>query len=277
MSTLRADLARAPLGHATSYPDEYDPTLLFPVPRAPQRAELGITAALPFAGCDTWTAYEIAWLDDRGKPQIAVATLRIPVTSPALPESKSVKLYLGSFAQASFDSAADVSATVERDLTKIAGEAVSVQLVLPEDFGKLRIVELDGESLDGLDVDVDSYELSPDLLESGGPTVAETLTTDLFRSLCPVTGQPDYASVALRYQGPRIDRAALLRYLVSYRRHAGFHEHCVERIFVDVKDRCDCAALSVYARFTRRGGIEINPYRTDAGWVPPANERTARQ
>jgi len=272
-----AELRNAPLGHPTGYPDHYAPALLYPVPRAPQRAALGIGARLPFTGVDLWTAYELTWLDDRGKPQVALATLQVPVDSPAIVESKSMKLYLGSFAQARYASGADVAATIARDVSRAAGALVLATLQEPAAFAAQSIAELSGESLDELSIACDAYDVAPDLLSVGEATVAETLTTRLFRSVCPVTAQPDIASIEVAYRGPRIDRAGLLRYLVSYRCHAGFHEHCVERIFADIAARCRCDQLTVYARFTRRGGIDINPFRTNAGSPPPANVRTARQ
>ena len=277
MTALSDDLRAAPLGHATGYPDTYDATLLFPVPRAPQREEIGIAGALPFAGADVWTAFELTWLDPRGKPAVAIASFEVPVTSPAIVESKSVKLYFGSFAQSRFADAAAVSVAIVRDLSAAVGAPVTLELVAPAAFHRLRIAELPGESLDDVPIATDRYDVDPALLAVAGPAVVETLRTDLFRSVCPITGQPDYASVVLAYRGPRIDRAALLRYLVSYRTHPGFHEHCVERIFVDVAAACRCEALTVHARFTRRGGIDINPFRTNAGLPVPAPMRAPRQ
>ncbi len=271
------ELRDAPLGHATDYPDRYAPSQLYPVARAPQRAALGIRDRLPFAGVDQWTAYELTWLDERGKPQVAMASFAVPIESPSIIESKSMKLYLGSFAQTRYARAADLAATIERDLSAAAGAPVAVALQGPEAFAAQTIRELEGEILDGLPVACDAYDVDPALLAANADVVAETLATNLFRSVCPVTGQPDIASLQIAYRGPRIDREALLRYLVSYRCHAGFHEHCVERIFVDVAARCGCEALTVLARFTRRGGLDINPFRSNAGVPPPPNVRTARQ
>ena len=277
MGSLRDTLSAAPLGHATSYPDTYDPALLFPVPRAPQRQEIGITAALPFTGSDQWTAFELTWLDERGKPEVAIVSFEVPASSTAIVESKSVKLYLGSFAQTRFTGPDAVTAAIVRDLSAAVDAPVPVTLVAPSAFARLRIAELPGASLDGLPVAIDRYEVDPSALAALGPLTDETLRTDLFRSRCPVTGQPDFASIAIAYRGPRIDRAGLLRYLVSYRHHAGFHEHCAERVFVDVMAACRCETLSVHMRFTRRGGIDINPFRTNAGVPAPPNVRTARQ
>jgi 7-cyano-7-deazaguanine reductase len=273
-----AELAHAPLGHPTRYPDAYAPALLCPVPRAPQRAALGIAGDLPFDGADVWTAYDLTWVDPRGRPQVAIATLEVPAGSPAIVESKSMKLYLGSFAQTRFDAAGDVTAAITHDVSAAAGAPVRVMLDRPGRFGAITLRELDGTDLDALDIGCSVYDVDPSLLETGaGDRIAETLRTDLFRSICPVTGQPDLGSVRIAYEGAPLDRSGLLRYLVSYRGHAGFHEHCVERIFMDIRARCAPERLTVEARFTRRGGLDINPFRTDAGAPVPANVRTARQ
>jgi 7-cyano-7-deazaguanine reductase len=271
------DLGASPLGRPASLPARYDPALLFAVERAPLRASLGLGAELPFRGADVWTAYEASWLDADGKPQVAIATFAVPADSPRLVESKSVKLYLASLNEERFASASAVGATIADDLSSATGAAVAVTMMPPADFGQLRREELAGDSIDAEPLVAASDALSPESLAAAGPIVAEALRSDLFRSVCPVTGQPDYASVRLAYRGARIDRAGLLAYLVSFRRHPGFHEHCVERIFIDVRRRCRPDALSVYARFTRRGGIDINPYRTSGDEPPPPNARTARQ
>jgi len=269
-------LRRNPLGRATPHSDHYDAALLFAVPRALQREALGLTGDLPFTGVDMWTAYELTWLDPHGKPAIAIASFAVPCASPSLVESKSVKRYLGSFAQSQFAGDAEVRTTIARDIGAACGASVIVN-VSDSIAGAPASALLAGISLDGQPLVIDCYDVDARLLTASAPSVVETLTTELFRSQCPVTGQPDYASVQITYKGPRIDQAALLRYLVSYRRHAGFHEYCVERIFVDVMARCACSRLSVYARFTRRGGIDINPFRTNAGTAWPENIRTARQ
>jgi 7-cyano-7-deazaguanine reductase len=268
---------RSPLGRATGYPETYDRSQLFAVPRAENRAELGIWDALPFTGADIWTAYELTWLDPLGKPAVAIATIDVPASSPFIVESKSMKLYLGSFAQSPFGSATALAQLIERDLAGVTGAPVRVSTRDAAAFASEQIAELDGELLDDLPIDCSEYEVNPSLLKQAGALVDEALTTNLFRSVCPVTAQPDIGSVRIAYRGPRIDRAGLLRYLVSYRRHAGFHEHCVEKIFVDVLARCACERLTVHARFTRRGGIEINPFRTNADEALPPNVRTARQ
>ncbi len=271
------DLAASPLGHATTYADRYDAGLLFPVERAPLRAELGLPSPLPFRGVDLWTAYELSWLDPEGKPEVAIATFAVPAESPFIVESKSVKLYLTAFNQTRFPSGSAVAATIAADLSAATGAPVAVRLVAPAEFATLALAELAGTWLDALPFAGQDDAPAPQRLAASGPTVEETLCTRLFRSVCPVTGQPDYASVQLRYRGPKIDAPGLLAYLVSFRRHPGFHEHCAERIFADVWKRCAPQALSVYARFTRRGGLDINPFRGHGFEPPPANVRTARQ
>jgi len=273
------DLAASPLGHATTYADAYDASLLFPVDRAPLRAELGLASPLPFRGADLWTAYELSWLDPGGRPRVAIATFAVPAESPRIVESKSVKLYLTAFNQTRFASAGVVAGTIERDLGIATGVHVGVALAPPEHLAALPQGELAGECIDDLPVAAGSAAPAPapELLAAGGAIADEALCTRLFRSVCPVTGQPDYASVQVRYRGPRIDAAGLLAYLLSFRRHPGFHEHCVERIFCDVRRRCAPDTLSVYARFTRRGGVDINPWRASGDVPGPDNLRTARQ
>ena len=262
------------LGREVAYPRHYDPSLLFPIPRAAARAELGLREALPFAGHDRWHAYELSWLDARGKPVVGTATITVPATSPQLVESKSLKLYLNSYNATRFDAVAAVHARIAADLSQAAGAGVEVQPGLPV-FG-----EDDGAvSIDALEIDIDRYG-PPDaslLVCDDAGRVEETLRSDLLKSNCPVTGQPDWASVRIAYRGPRIDRASLLRYLVSFRDHAEFHEQCVERIFVDVQARCRPEALSVEARYTRRGGLDINPWRATPGTPAPMPQRDLRQ
>jgi 7-cyano-7-deazaguanine reductase len=271
------DLTASPLGHPTSYADSYDPRLLFPVERSPLRAELGLSEPLPFRGPDLWTAYELSWLDRNGKPEIAIANFAVPAQSPCVIESKSMKLYLTAFNQTRFPSSADGAATIARDLSAAAGTTVDVSLIAPERFAQLALADLAGECLDWLPLTIDDYVPAPQRLVAAGPVVTQSAFTRLFRSVCPVTGQPDYGSVQIRYRGPEIDATGLLAYLVSFRRHPGFHEHCVERIFTDIWQRCSPETLFVYARFTRRGGLDINPFRTSGVEPPPANVRTARQ
>jgi 7-cyano-7-deazaguanine reductase len=271
------DLKDSPLGHSTTWASVYDPELLFPVERAAQRRELGIADAPPFRGVDVWNAYEVSWQDPRGKPEVAIATFVVPAESPRIVESKSVKLYLTALNLTRFASREAVTATIARDLAVATGTRVGVTLTPPEGFAALPHAEPAGESIDTQPLSADDKTPVPGTLVARGAIVAETLFTRLFRSVCPVTGQPDYASVEIRYSGARIDRAGLLRYLVSFRRHAGFHEHCVERIFVEIRQRCAPTELTVHGRFTRRGGIDINPWRTSGAEPAPINARTAQQ
>ncbi|MBA8882743.1 NADPH-dependent 7-cyano-7-deazaguanine reductase QueF [Dokdonella fugitiva] len=266
-----------PLGRSVAYASRYDAGLLFPIARSIGRAELGLDASLPFDGVDVWNAYELSWLDARGKPEVALAEFRVPAASPAIIESKSFKLYLNSYNQERLASIDALRERLVHDLSAAAGASVEVLLLPPSRFGSLALRELDGESIDGLAIDVDDYGPPNDAhLHAGGVPVTETLVSNLLKSNCPVTGQPDWASVQVRYRGPRIDREGLLRYLVSFREHAGFHEQCVERIFVDISRRCAPESLEVYARYTRRGGLDINPWRASSG-AGVANPRGARQ
>jgi 7-cyano-7-deazaguanine reductase len=265
------------LGRNATYPDRYDPGLLFPIARAAQRVAIGIDGALPFHGVDIWNAYELSWLDARGKPEVALAEFRIPATTPNIVESKSLKLYLGSYNQERVESADALRARLQGDISAAAGAHVTVALIARTRFGEVGVRELDGESIDDLPVSIDSYgPPDPALLAVSGDIVEESLVSQLLKSNCPVTGQPDWASVQIRYNGPRMDREGLLRYLVSFRGHADFHEHCVERIFMDITRRCAPRSLSVYARYTRRGGLDISPWRGSAPGNPP-NPRGARQ
>jgi 7-cyano-7-deazaguanine reductase len=259
------------------YKDHYDPTLLQPEPRAPQRRELGIETALPFTGVDIWTAYELSWLDPKGKPWVALATFVVPVDSPCLIESKSFKLYLNAFSQSPVDSPEALREILRKDLRGACGAPVGVQILLPGEFADEQIEEMDGELIDDIDVAIGDYLPDPRHLAVGRPGIEETLVSNLLKTNCPLTGQPDWASIQIRYRGSRIDRAGLLKYLVSFRQYGGFHEHCAERIFMDLMHRCRPERLSVYARYTRRGGLDINPFRTNCGETPPPNRRTARQ
>jgi 7-cyano-7-deazaguanine reductase len=276
---------RSLLGQATAYADQYDAALLFPIARAPQRADLGLGASLPFLGADLWTAFELSWLNARGKPQVALAHITVPCESVNLIESKSLKLYLGSFNNTRFADAAEVLARLRADLTEAAWRgavvqsSVGVRLVAADLFDSEPIEELDGLSLDRLDLDCDRYTPAPELLSAATleAPVSEVLTSNLLRSNCPVTGQPDWGSVQISYFGPQIDQAGLLRYIISFRNHQGFHEHCVERMFMDIQARCKPHKLVVYARYTRRGGLDINPFRTSYPQALPPNRRNARQ
>lgn len=270
----------SPLGKTSAYIDQYDAGLLFPIERKGKRDEIGIDSnALPFRGVDVWNAYELSWLNPKGKPQVAMGEIFIPADSPCLIESKSFKLYLNSFNQTRFDSVRAVVEVMERDLSAAAGAPVRVTLVPLSQMGhSADISTLPGESLDELDIEVEHYQARPDLLYADtNQEVDEVLHSHLLKSNCLVTGQPDWGSVVVDYSGPRIDREALLKYLISFRQHNEFHEQCVERIFQDLSQHCDCKRLTVYARYVRRGGLDINPYRSnDEGFVVD-NRRLVRQ
>ncbi|MFM0735598.1 NADPH-dependent 7-cyano-7-deazaguanine reductase QueF [Paraburkholderia sediminicola] len=270
---------QSPLGKASTYTEQYDASLLFPIARKNAREAIGINAQLPFFGTDIWNAYELSWLNARGKPQIAVATFFVPADSPNIVESKSFKLYLGSFAQTAFESMEVVRDTIKLDVSASCGATVSVHLTAPYEFGKLQMEEFEGLSLDRLDLDTDVYQPDASLLKAAldEAPVEETVFSNLLKSNCPVTGQPDWGTVQIHYVGPPIDHAGLLRYIISYRNHTGFHEQCVEKIFIDVLKACRPVKLAVYARYTRRGGLDINPFRTNFNLPMPDNLRLARQ
>lgn len=259
-----------PLGKDTPYVDTYTPSLLRSIERAPARENAGVVDPLPFHGEDLWTCYELSWLNAKGRPDAAVVALRVPCTSPCIVESKSLKLYLTSFAQTHFTSRAEVQSALESDLA-IAFRAPILVTLYDVAHPASGSSQFPGRCIDHLDIEVEEYTLNPDVLslDRGDVITRETLYTHLFRSLCPVTGQPDFASVMVQYAGRRIDQERLLRYLVSFRTHTAFHEDTIERIFLDVRSRCTPDHLTVYGRFMRRGGIDINPYRsTDADPAP---------
>ena len=268
------------LGKVATYKAEYDPSLLFPIPRTDKRVEIGVGATLPFFGVDIWNAYEVSWLNQRGKPQIAIATITVPAESPNIIESKSFKLYLNSFNQTRLADAEALIQLLKKDLSAAAGASVHVSLCMSEHFGQLKMQELEGRLLDRLDIEVDAYTPDPSLLKANHDEapVEETLLSHLLKSNCLVTGQPDWGSVQIRYVGSQIDQESLLRYLIGFRNHNEFHEQCVERIFVDIMQHCKPQKLAVYARYTRRGGLDINPWRSNfSTGESPDNSRNARQ
>ena len=270
------------LGKSVAASTSYDPGLLFPIPRAAGREALGLGATLPFHGVDIWNAYELSWLDARGKPQVAIGEFRIPASSPNLIESKSFKLYLNSINQTRYTDVAQVRALLVADLSAAAGAEIGVTLSSLTDAAQTlaAIGSLAGDCIDDLDIEAEHYgppksELL--VLVADAQVVEEALVSHLLKSNCPVTGQPDWASVQICYVGRQIDQTGLLRYLVSYRNHDDFHEQCVERIFSDIVARCAPQQLSVYARYTRRGGLDINPWRSTVEKSPPHNPRLVRQ
>ena len=270
----------SPLGKAVAYAEHYDPALLFPIPRQGKRAEIGIAeGALPFVGEDIWNAYELSWLDPRGKPVVALAHFIVPAVSPNLIESKSLKLYLNSFNQTRLAGVDELVATLTRDLSAAAGAPVLVHVAPLSTRPQRPMGYPKGILLDGLEIDVDLYTPEPALLsaDTSRAPVTETLYSHLLKSNCLVTGQPDWAMLVVRYTGAPIYREGLLRYIISFRQHNEFHEQCVERVFVDILRQCQPSALSVFARYTRRGGLDINPYRRTPGTAVPAPFAEIRQ
>lgn len=256
----------SPLGKAIQYIDQYTPALLFPVAREEKRRELGINHALPFQGVDVWNGYELSWLNQKGKPLVALAQFVFPCESANLVESKSFKLYLNSFNQTVFEgddeeSFSRVKTVLTTDLSAAAGETVNVTL-FPVEKAEWSVKNLQGDCLDHLDIDCSRYHPHPDYLKTEKSLVSEILVSHLLKSNCLVTGQPDWGSVQIEYTGNKIDHEGLLRYIVSFRQHNEFHEQCVERIFVDIMQHCAPQKLTVAAFYTRRGGLDINPIRS---------------
>ncbi len=266
-----------PLGEATTYPEQYSADLLYAIARIDARSRLGLDSGLPFHGMDIWNAWELTWLDHQGLPQVATAEIQVPAESVNIVESKSLKRYLGSFAMSRFESAADVTAALTRDLTACCGIEVYVALQGPSSPDSAAVARLPGANIDDAESSCEQFDVNPSLLSANpDELVAEDLHSHLLRSLCPVTGQPDIASVLISYRGPRVDRDSLLRYIVSYRQHQDFHEACIERMFIDIGEQCGAEQLSVYARYQRRGGIDINPFRSNFEAAAP-NARLWRQ
>ena len=287
-----------PLGKAIAYPKGYDASLLFPIARLDARLtldlEMGLTASapttgerefcLPFKGYDLWNAYELSWLNAKGLPKVALLRLKVPCTSPNIIESKSFKLYLNSFTQTRFETVHQVFDRLRQDLGRAIGAELDLELIGPDQFPNEKINEFSGVDLDKLDVEIDCYEPNAALLklravagDASGPIVTEKVFSRLLKSNCPVTNQPDWACLQIQYTGRAIEHASLLKYIVSYRLHNGFHEHCVEKIFIDLMRQCAPSSLSVYARYTRRGGLDINPWRATPDREPPVIGRSARQ
>jgi len=268
---------KLPLGQDADYPQKYAPELLCAIPRADGRGPLGLSGDLPFRGVDIWNAWELTWLGEGDRPAVATAEIHVPADSPGIVESKSFKLYLNSFSMSRFSSTAEVAATIAKDLHACVGSETTVH-VYPVTRTEARgVSRLAGSCLDSLAVKCSDWNVNAELLQADKQTlVEEDLHTHLLRSLCPVTSQPDIGSLQISYRGPKIDRAGLLRYVVSYRQHSDFHESCVERMFVDLMSRCTPEHLSLHARYQRRGGLDINPFRSSATGKP-LNLRLWRQ
>ena len=269
-----------PLGRKTGYPNKYQPDVLFAIARDESRQAFLFgegAGELPFHGTDIWNAWDLTWLGPGDLPAVATAQVRIPAASPSLVESKSLKLYLGSFAMSQFDSPAVVSDTITKDLAACVGGPVEVHIAQVSETEANTVFRLPGTCLDTLAVNCSRWEVDAALLKCDPDTaVHEELHSHLLRSLCPVTAQPDIGSLVIHYHGPAIDHASLLQYIVSFREHNDFHEACIERMFVDILDRCHAEKLSIYARYQRRGGIDINPFRSNFEYLP-RNLRLWRQ
>ncbi|MGB3623838.1 NADPH-dependent 7-cyano-7-deazaguanine reductase QueF [Ketobacter sp. MCCC 1A13808] len=270
-------IEHGPLGQKSEHPQQYNPGVLFAIPRRLGRLEIGIGSELPFKGADIWNAYEVSWLTPKGKPVVAVMEMKVPADSSHIVESKSLKLYLGSFNQTGFSGFADVEQCIVKDVSEVVGAPVQVTLLPLTAAHSFTIESMPGRCVDELDIVADEYSVNARLLRvNPDENVNEQLHSHLLRSCCPVTGQPDWGSVLIGYQGNKIDEASLLRYLVSFRNNQEFHEQCVERIYLDIMQQCSPRALSVYARYTRRGGIDINPFRSSEE-VDTRNLRLVRQ
>lgn len=272
-------LDKLTLGKTTNYSQCYDPSLLQGVPRSLNRDQLIITtASLPFKGEDVWYGYELSWLNNKGKPVVALAEFRFPCTNINIVESKSFKLYLNSFNQSRFDSWQDVQTSLLKDLSKVVDNKVQVSLFNVEQCPPLAFAPSDFTCIDEQDIEITSYQLDPNLLKlsTTNEEVSEQLVSHLLKSNCLITNQPDWASIYIEYQGMKICHQALLKYLISFRQHNEFHEQCVERIFMDLMNYCKPKSLTVFARYTRRGGLDINPYRSTEKTSAP-NLRTLRQ
>lgn len=264
------------LGKIVEYPENYSSDILQAVPRSIGRNNIELTGELPFHGVDIWNAYEVSWLNPKGKPIVAILRCDVPITSPNLIESKSFKLYLNSLNQTVFASKLVVENTLKTDLSACAGSQVNVELYSSSEFSQMNIGSLDGYVIDDIDVNISTGDITPSLLCTNTNDSDETLVSHLLKSNCLITNQPDWGSVIIRYVGKQIDRAGLLKYLISFRQHNEFHEQCVERIFKDIMQQCSPTKLTVYARYTRRGGIDINPFRSNFEATYP-NIRLARQ
>jgi len=254
-----------PLGLEVGYASSYNPQLLFPIKRLEKRIELGLNGALPFVGEDIWNAYEISWLNNKGLPQVAIAEFRFQFDSENIVESKSLKLYLNSLNQSAFSDRTLLEKTIAKDLSKVTDSKVSVSLSELDETNRIQL--FDAKNIDRQDIQIDSYSYQPDILsidsEKQGLVVKESLMSHLLKSNCLITNQPDWASVLIEYTGQKICERSLLKYIVSFRTHNEFHEQCVERIYVDIMKFCKPEKLTVYARYTRRGGLDINPWRSN--------------
>lgn len=264
-------IEEAPLGKKTPYIETYSPELLYPIPRSLARDKVGLRDdALPFHGVDIWSGFEFSWLNPKGKPQIAMLDMHFPCNSTLIVESKSLKLYFNSFNQSTFSSLEEVCALIKKDISAVIQNPLDIHMY------STPLSDFPGESLDHLDIETSTYKVCPDFLKTSDKVVDEELYSDLLKSNCLATGQPDWGSVYIHYKGSKIDREGLLKYIISYRSHSGFAEHCTEQMYADIMERCKPTHLTVYTRFTRRGGLDINPFRSNFE-TAPKNVRLPRQ
>lgn len=271
-------LKQSPLGKTVEYHGNYQPSLLFSLPRSLKRADLGISGETPpFYGFDLWNAYEFSWLNENGKPISAIAQFLILCGSPQLIESKAFKLYLNSFHQTKFKSVEEVTSLLEHDLSECAQAPILLEVAPLHTIQGCELRRPSGICLDNLDIIVDQYTVDPSLLTIEQAIVTESLYSDIFKANCLGTQQPDWGTIQIEYTGPQINHAQLLKYLISFRQHNEFGEHCVERIFMDIMQHCKPQALTVFAHFTRRGGLDINPCRSTNPEVPVDSTRFFRQ
>ncbi|WP_058521679.1 NADPH-dependent 7-cyano-7-deazaguanine reductase QueF [Legionella tucsonensis] len=280
LQKYQSEAEQSELGKKSAYDETYNPDRLYPIPRAGKRQEIGVDPVqLPFYGFDCWNHYEVSWLNAKGKPMVAIAELFYDCSSPNLIESKSLKLYFNSFNNTRIQNVNELENTIKKDLQKCVGAEVWVHIHLLEETIEFAVQKpLIGESLDELDIECSIYLVEPSFLSISDEIVEETLFSNLLKSNCLVTSQPDWGSVQITYEGKKINREGLLKYLISYRNHNEFHEQCIERIFVDIMNYCKPEKLTVYGRYTRRGGLDINPYRsTEKTSFAGKNVRLARQ
>ncbi len=270
-------LDKSHLGKAVVYDNPYDPSLLFPISRQPKRDEIEVPKVLPFHGIDIWNVYELSWLNDKGKPIVAIGEIYLPCDTPNIIESKSLKLYFNSFNQTKFHSQESLQETIKKDLSQAAGCQIDFKILSLVNYPFSILKTLTGNCLDDLDITTETYQERPDfLILESNEWVSEHLYSHLLKSNCPVTNQPDWGTVFIHYHGKKIDSTGLLKYIISMRLHNEFHEQCVERIYMDILRQCQPEKLTVYARYTRRGGLDINPFRSNFE-DNPLNLRLSRQ
>lgn len=271
---MSLSLDNSELGKKSNYLSEYDPTLLFPIPRDGKRQEIGIHSAIPFVGFDIWNHYEVSWLNAKGKPMVAVAELIIPCDSPNIIESKSMKLYFNSFNNTQITNLETLENIIKKDLSAAANSDVNIKIT---PLNEIEDTSFTGTCLDSLDIECTKYLVHKDYLTTTTEIVSETLYSHLLKSNCLVTKQPDWGSIQIDYQGEKIVHEGLLKYIVSFRNHNEFHEQCIERVFVDIMQMCKPKELSIYGRYTRRGGLDINVYRGTKPMQPIKNQKMTRQ